>query len=147
MDQIRSDLNTDADLLHDPSRWGERREFFRAPRHFGAPLSLRNTEKVFQMAYFLSQICIKSIFGQPWTLPRELTMLSIPFNEIVRGTPLPIWSPSMPSVSRFWRLCNEIVIGSHKENGLVVPAVTLGGPGTIKVSRWSNHVRWHINQE
>jgi len=109
-----------------PSRGRKGEKIFQGPTTFGGLCHHSKILKsVFQIASFWPQICIKSIFGRgstPDPTKRAYDTPQTP-SQMVRGHP----SPSMPSASRFWSICNRGVTGPHN-NGFPGPAVALDGP-------------------
>jgi len=92
---------------------------FRGSRHRSKIL-----KRMFQMASFWPQICIKSVFGLGSAPDPAGGAYDAPPDPLDgAGTPVPTFPP------RSWRIQNEIVIRPH-DNGFPGPAVALGGPGS-----------------
>jgi len=106
-----------------PSRGGKGGKVFPGP----VMPSFKNTERVFQMASFWPQMCIKSIFN--WgSNPDPDGELDTPPDLVVGwwgDTPSDVSSTPSARSRRIW---NQILIGP-RDNGFPGPAVPLEGPG------------------
>ena len=122
MCSLESLLRTNNYTLPGPSRGGKGGEFSRTQRRLGGPASAQKYwKRVFEMASFWLQECIKSIFGGAW----ELTTLPQTPSRMVRGHAslrfllLDVFGVSVSA--------HEVVIGP-RNNGFTGPAVALDGP-------------------
>jgi len=100
----------------------------------GAQPSLKSTKRMFHMAFFWPQICIKSIFGCP--LGELTTLPQIP-SRMVRGHPSPRLLPLDAIGVQISAYAEYVVIGSH-DNDFPGPTVALDGPASteFKTAVW-----------
>ena len=109
----------------------ERGSFPRPSDIWGAPPSLKNTEKGVPEASFWLEICINQFSaGAPSRIPwGSLRHFPRP-SRMVRGHPSPGFLPLDALGVSISAHKNEVVIGSH-DNGFSGPAAALDGPVAI----------------
>ena len=99
--------------LRRPVERGEEGKVFPGPATFGGPTSIKNTEKVFQMASFWPQICIKSIFDRGLRYsPRHLVGW---------------WGDTLRMFPPFPSFGVSISAHAHTDSGCVIHVVALDG--------------------
>jgi len=118
-------------------------EFSRARKVWGPP-SLKNAEKVFQMASFWPQICIKPIFGWGCALDpdgRDYELLRSPRPLVGWWGDTPphvsFFSTLLtPSASRSRHIQNQVGCDKAPRDGFPGSAVALDGPAWRRMTSW-----------